>query len=204
MYCGCNYALLRVLIPRMLSLQSLANYVAWYGSEEDGTAQFFVNIVKLQLLYPAGITADVEFSGPTPYTRYYNFSDTSKYTRWEWLTPRRRWAGAGFLYMSVKEFAYVLARLRLGQGISSDSWYLMVKFRLGLYVFGDTSYLNHNGGAGAPPNGATGGSGWVMFPDGITVVAFHNSSGPVGDVPTAIVDAYNQTKLPGGLVPGGS
>jgi CubicO group peptidase (beta-lactamase class C family) len=207
-YCNCNYALLRVLIPRMLSLGYLSNLVAWYGNEEDGTAQAFVNIVKLQLLYPAGITADVVFSGPTPYTRYYNFADKTKYTLFEMYQPRRRWAGGGFFYMSVKEFAYFLARLRLGQGVSPSSWQLMVDHELGLYAVPSAGFLNHSGAMTV--NDMGGRSGWVMFPDGITVVAFHNSTGPVGDdpdpaaVPAILIDAYSETIPPAGPpLPGG-
>lgn len=180
-YCGCNYALMRVLIPHML--QRPAPGTLLLPTPEDWTGQAFVDFVRQQLFLPAGFDAGVEPSGPTPYLRYYSFWDPTQWTQYAEYAPRHRVAGAGFFYLSVKEFASFLDRLRRGLVISPGSWELMRTHLLGIWPVSNSTtaahggdYLCHNGGAGD----GRAGSGFVMFPNGVTVVTFHNSGGSLG------------------------
>lgn len=201
-YCGCNFALLRELVPRMLH----GAYAYLWDDILHGKqgAADFVQFARDELLLSAGIDAGVELSGPLPYTRYYEFTNTTNSTMFEVYQPRYLYAGAGFFYMSVGEFASFLDRLRRGRIISPGSWRLMQDDWLGLYHISDSTtaahggdYLWHNGGASF--NGAGGGGAWVMFPNGVTAVAFHNSVGEIlpgvpilGDVTGILAAAFDE------------
>ena len=183
-YCGCNFALLRVLVAHMIHGHP---FLPGWTRPDDWTGHAFVDFVREQLLLPAGVdAAGAEWSGPQPYIRYYNFNNMNYSTRYEWAFPRHRWVGPGFFVLSVKEFAKVLDRLRAGQGVSPGSWQLMRDHSLGLWPGPGSGNLNHNGG----PGDGRGGSGWMMFPNGVTAVAFHNSSGFVGDVVQLLNQAF--------------
>ena len=218
-YCGCNFALLRILIPRMLWPESFDHFVdpdemgIFHGSASAGA---FVDFVRRELFWPAGFDASVDLSGPLPYTRYYDFWDTTQSTLFEQYTPRYLYAGAGFFYMSVKEFALFLERLRRGQVIAPGSWQIMRDHWLGLYHHRDAwtddhggDFLTHNGGASVLAEQGHclcqeemgGGGAWVMFPNGVTVVAFHNSIGrdlfkvPILDTTAALETAFRDAYI---------
>jgi CubicO group peptidase (beta-lactamase class C family) len=191
-YCNCNFALMRVLIPRLLAEQdgfSDPFFLDELTGMGDEVALAYVDFVRERLLAPLGIDATVGRSGPAPYTRYYNYANPLIYMPADpmGLDAVRR-AGAGHWYMSVRELAIFLARLRMGHIISPGSFQLMTTHELGLYRVGDAAtaehggdYLTHNGfmshGNPAPndANNAGAHAAWMMFPNGVTAVLFHNA-----------------------------
>jgi CubicO group peptidase (beta-lactamase class C family) len=213
-YCNCNFALLRVLIPHLLhGHPSRFTDWDWWLSPDRETGRIHREFVREQVLARAGLDVDLVPSGPLPYTRYYNFPNTSLY-----LPPlpddAYLRAGAGYWYMSVNELGQFLWRLRAGLIVSPGSWETMRQHALGFAVLRDPvtashggEYYTHSGYFGIEngwpgPDDDIGSAGaWMMFPHGITAVFFHNSLGTnLGDpamlVRRAFDDAF-RVSLPG-------
>ncbi len=102
--------------------------------------------------------------------------------------------GAGYWYMSVKEFGKFISALRHhGKIISSDSFNLMKNNDLGMYGVDSTHgrYWDHNGGSPIK-SGAGTVSDWMIFPNGITAVITVNSNGGLNEGQADVIrNAFN-------------
>jgi CubicO group peptidase (beta-lactamase class C family) len=190
-YCNCNFTLLRVMIPRMLVGPFDVQPYDWELTASIETAQAYVDFVREQLLLPVGLDVNVFPTGPTPYTRYYNFFLP------QYVMPADRTgmdaakrSGAGYWYMSAQEFGHFLSQVRMGNVISPSSWTVMASEELGLYRRSNATtsshggpYLTHNGGISHKHDSATlipvfsgAHAAWMMFPNGVVAVLYHNAA----------------------------
>jgi len=104
--------------------------------------------------------------------------------------------GAGYWYMSAKEFGRFIANLRHhGRIISSESVKLMMDNNLGMYAadsFVGKSW-EHNGGY-TTGKGSGSVAAWMAFSNGVTAVIFANSQGGLAEAPQEVVrNAFNQS-----------
>ena len=203
-YCNCNFALLRVLIPRVLEGPPIVPLPSLFPSSDPGEA--YVDFVRQELLQPIGLNVSVFPTGPTPYTRYYNAALPQYF-----MPPDRtgmdaiKRSGAGYWYMSPKEFGHFLSQVHLGNVISPGSWTTMVSQELGLFRHSGSDsaihggpYHWHNGGIGytnvviglVPVVSGAGGA-WMMFPNGVIAVAYHNANATLPDPANILRYSFN-------------
>jgi hypothetical protein len=145
----------------------------------------YVDFVRQNILGPLGIDTNVVPTGPTPYTKYYNFLNGSFLPAQPADAYLR--TGAGYWYLSVREYGKFIASLRNGDVLSPASWQTMRDNWLGLYHtnWPHGEYIDHNGGYTV--NGAGSAGDWMGFPDGLTAVIYYNSQGGLPTPPQDIV-----------------
>jgi D-alanyl-D-alanine carboxypeptidase len=190
-YVNSNFCLFRVIIPYMLNgrtgIENLSNI-------EARTSGLYISFVKQQVLGAVGLSGvGVAPSGPQEEIRYYNFHFPQHYVVDDPYDFASRHVGAGFWFMSAREFGKFIAGLRSGKIVSAASFKLMTENNLGMY--GENSihgrYWNHNGGFGKH-NGTGGAADWMIFPNGITAVILFNSLGGLEDASQEVVKkAFN-------------
>ncbi len=145
---------------------------------DDETSTVYVNYVIKHIFKPAGITGvNVVPTGSTPYTRYYNFNNTAKSFAYDPSDDARLRCGAGYWYLSTREYARFIQGLRLSKIFSAKRWKTMWDGNLGCYTMGASqNYRTHNGGLTLGDGSGCQGA-WVAFPGGVTAVVLINSQG---------------------------
>jgi len=171
--------------------------------EAINTGEAYVAYVRKHILEPIGLgDINVVPTGPKPYTRYYpDWSDPGESYGDPTDDTAMLRTGAGYWFMSAKEYARFIASLRNGLIVSAesfalmkpDSWRAVQDVYRGLGMYGRDSahgrYWNHNGGMGKDFGRAY--ADWMIFPNGVTVVILVNS-GLWGKPPQDVVeDAFN-------------
>jgi D-alanyl-D-alanine carboxypeptidase len=179
-YANDNFNLFRVIIPYMLNGRTAVEKLS---SIEARTSGLYISFVKQQVLGAVGLSGvSIAPSGPQEEIRYYNFHFPQHYVLDDSYDFASRHVGAGFWFMSAKEFGKFIAGLRSGKIVSAATFKLMTDNNLGMY--GENSihgrYWNHNGGFGKQ-NGTGAGADWMIFPNGITAVILFNSAGGLAD-----------------------
>lgn len=192
-YQSINSCLLRIALPYIVAGPAALQWYETQGTVDSFTANFYVSFVKQKLFAKVGITGDVVPTGPAPYTRYYNFDDTTKYqkdpTDAAWVS---RDSGASYWNLSAREYARFIDGLFSYKMLGSSMVNAMINTqspdpnnsstRLGMWAetyataLGTQVHYHHNGGPGAVA-GAGASTVWWRFPGGITVVLFVNSIG---------------------------
>jgi CubicO group peptidase (beta-lactamase class C family) len=196
-YANANFCLFRVIIPYMVSdREPLKMVEPMLATIAQTTGDIYVEYVQTHLLQPIGLSGiSVVPTGPTPYTRYYNFANTSEsFTDPTDGTARLR-TGAGYWHMSAKEFGKFISSLRHHDKIiSSESMKIMRDNNLGMYEAESPAGKSweHNGGYQAGGAGSV--SAWMAFSNGVTAVIFANSQGGLAEAPQEVVrNAFNQS-----------
>jgi CubicO group peptidase (beta-lactamase class C family) len=196
-YSNSGYCLLRIILPYLWAPKSsidnaegnpLVNFPKFLGDR-------YVEHVRATVFDGAGIQGvDVVPNGPTPYTIYYNFNDTTK--TYQVPSANRLYAGAGGWILSAREYGRFLVELQYGQ--LSTFWKIMrdtsapsiftpepdsgATPRLGMFRFPGKEgyYFGHNGEQGSFSSAgtaiATGFGGWMVYPNGTTAVLLANSN----------------------------
>lgn len=192
-YQNINYCLLRIALPYIVLGPAGMKWYETQNTVDQVSANLYVSFVKQKLFPKVGITGDVVPTGPAPYTRYYNFDDTTKYqkdpTDVAWVS---RDSGASYWNLSARELARFIDGLFSYQMLGSSMVNTMINTqspdpnkgstRLGMWAetyateLGTQVHYHHNGGPGAVA-GAGASTVWWRFPGGITVVLFINSIG---------------------------
>ncbi len=190
-YANNNFCLFRIIIPYMLNgragVENLSNI-------EARTSGLYTSFVKQHILGPLGLSAvSLAPSGPQEEIRYYNFHFPQYYFVDDSYDHASRRSGAGYWFMSAKEFGKFIVGLRSGKIVSAATFKLMTDNNLGMYGENSTHgrYWNHNGGFGKQ-NGTGGAADWMIFPDGITAVILFNSLGGLQDASQDVIrKAFN-------------
>ena len=152
--------------------------------------QTHVSFIQEQVLARAGLTGiDVVPTGPKPYTRYNKFGNPSAFFSDPVDDTAVLRTGAGYWYMSVKEYGKFLTALRNGKIVGWQYAKSMQDNHLGMYRKGykHGTYWDHNGGYPGQPNDPGAMADWMMFPNGIVAVIFVNSKGGTIKQPQTIV-----------------
>ena len=195
-YSNANFCLFRIIIPYMVSnvavlkvSESNTDFIARH------TGVTYVTYVQKHVLQPVGLNGiSVVPTGPLPYTRYYKFGSPLVFFTDPTDDTATLRTGAGYWYMSVKEFGKFISALRHhGKIISSDSFKVMMDNDLGMYGVDSTHgrYWDHNGGS---TNNAGAGtvSDWMIFPNGVTAVISVNSNGGLNEGQADVIrNAFN-------------
>jgi CubicO group peptidase (beta-lactamase class C family) len=198
-YCNSNYALLRILLPLLVEgRQAFRNPNGTLKSDaeiDELTAVSYRNYARSKIFAPIGLPdVDVFYKGPLPETIYFGGTDpilggvaipdqinvgVGANIGYD-LRPDTtlRSAGAGFWYLSAKEYSLFIANLWAGRIIPLYAVQKMLTpYSLGIEV----SYMVANNKVMATfgKNGGGGWGGpatqWVTFPDGYTAVLLANS-----------------------------
>jgi CubicO group peptidase (beta-lactamase class C family) len=196
-YVNGNFCMFRIIIPYMIMTEAETKAVEKMSWEDRARTlgERYVSYIKNDVLAPAGLAGiDVVPTGPKPYVRYYKFGDPSAYASDPTDDTAELRTGAGYWFMSAKEYGKFLTALRNCKILPCQSANLMMDNNLGMYAtpskFG--TYWDHNGGFPPQANGSGAMADWMMFPNGITAVILVNSSGGTTKPPQNIVrDAFN-------------
>jgi CubicO group peptidase (beta-lactamase class C family) len=163
-------------------------------SIEIRTAKLYVQFVQEQVLAKIGLgSAWINPKGASQLITYYNFKNPAKtFTGYSDDTALRG-TGAGFWFMSAKEYGKFIGGLRTGKIISAASYQTMVSNRLGM--FGSQSEagmcVEHNGAFTYQGEAGMRGA-WIAFPNGVTGVVYMNSVNPDLPAPQTILrTAFN-------------
>ena len=220
-YLNEGYALLRVILPYL-----------WHGSEQmdlwesespesfpQFVAEQYVDICKNWVLaWPSLKDVSVVPTGPAPFTRIYNFQDTSQSRASGKMTDILH-AGHDHWYMSAREYGRLIADLRMGTYVAGTTcWATMTQSRaanagsLPGYPGGDSrlgvwrfegqhgEYFGHNGGyqfGGTSSNVVGSFAGWMAFPNNVTAVFLANSNLYFGyEQEKMLMDAYDTALAP--------
>lgn len=188
-----NYDMFRIILPSLLYPDVVKtptkDRVLRYG-------RLYLKACRELVLEPCGISnATVWGSGEKPFVRYYN-NDKTSFAPAESEDFATRHAGAGFWFLSAREYGRFIANLRAGK-VGKTVWSWMMKtngpgdeFQAGMFKRSGKHgvYRAHNGGWGMGPGLRT---GWLAFPDGVTGVVTANSPGTFGDTLDHLVSAYD-------------
>jgi CubicO group peptidase (beta-lactamase class C family) len=187
-YVNGNFCLFRVILPYMVVGKTI---IEKSGNIDASTAALYVSYVKAHVLGAVGLSnISIAPSGSQEEIRYYNFkSPQYNYVDQSYADAMRR-TGAGYWFMSAKEYGRFLCGLRNGKIVSPSTFKLMEDNNLGMYGVDSTHgrYWDHNGGFPGP-NGSGAVADWMIFPNGITAVILINSAGGLTDPPQDIMRA---------------
>jgi hypothetical protein len=215
-YLNEGYALLRVLLPYVwhgtATMDSIATSLG--TSFPDFVANQYQDLCKSWVVAAPSLTeVKVVPTGPQPFTRLYNFQDTTQ-SRPSGSTTDLLHAGHDHWYMSARELGRTITDLRLGTYVGgTNCWTTMTQTRasnagpmpaypggdarLGAWRFAGKNgeYFGHNGGYqfGATANNVVGSfSGWMAFPGGVTAAFVANSNLWFGyEQEKMLMDAYD-------------
>jgi hypothetical protein len=204
-YLNENYGLLRVLLSTVWYPPANIDILEKMYPGQIGKiiGQQYVNLCQSTVLSdPALHGISVIPTGPTPYTRIYDFQDPSQ-NRASGDPSDILHSGPDHWYISAQEYGSFIANLRLGTYVAGTAcWNTMSQtrapnapaalpaypsgdgdVRLGIWRFAgkEGEYFGHNGGyvfnPTKPDKGLIGSfAGWMAFPAGITAVFVANSN----------------------------
>ena len=196
-YANADFCLFRIIIPYMIMSQAGIKNIEKLSWQDRALTlgKTYVSFIQQHVLALAGLNGiDVVPTGVKPFVRYYKFGDTSAFASDPTDDTAVLRTGAGYWFMSAKEYGKFIASLRDGKIVGWQSAKLMQDDNLGMYgtpsKFG--TYWDHNGGFPPQANGSGAMADWMVFPNGITAVILVNSTGGTTKPPQDIVrDAYN-------------
>jgi CubicO group peptidase (beta-lactamase class C family) len=196
-YRNANFCLFRIIIPYMIMSPAEVKNIEKLSWEERALTlgNTYVGYIKQHVLALAGLTdIDIVPTGPKPYVRYYKFGDNSAYASDPVDDTAVLRTGAGYWFMSAKEYATFLTALRNAKIVGWPYAKSMQDDNLGMYGVPSKygTYWDHNGGFPPQANGSGAMADWMMFPNGVTAVILVNSSGGTTKPPQQIMrDAFD-------------
>jgi CubicO group peptidase (beta-lactamase class C family) len=191
-YANADFCLFRIIIPYMLMSPAGVKNIEKLSWQDRAMSlgKSYVTYIKEHVLALAGLTdIDVVPTGPKPFVRYYRFGDTSAFFSDPVDDTAVLRTGAGYWFMSVKEYGKFLTALRNGKIVGWQSAKSMQDNNLGMYgkEYKHGTYWDHNGGYPGQPTDPGAMADWMMFPNGIAAVIFVNSKGGTTKQPQTIV-----------------
>ena len=144
---------------------------------EIATAKRYVQFVQSQVLAKVGLGGvwiNPRSAAETIY--YYNVNDGTKIFKGYSDDQALRGVGAGFWFLSAKEYGKFIAGLRAGKIVAS--FQTMTASRLGMWMGSSDAGTtwNHNGAFTVGDAGPGLRGDWMAFDNGVTAVIFYNSS----------------------------
>jgi hypothetical protein len=199
-YLNAGYSLLRIILPYLWNGPEQMDYLAVHHPESftQWIANQYVDLCKSWILAsPSLKEVSVVPTGPQPFTRLYNFQNTSQSRASGGINDVLH-AGHDHWYMCAREYGRLIADLRIGTYVAGTGcWNTMTQSRapnagpLPKYPVGDArlgiwsfegkhgEYFGHNGGYefGSTVSNVVGSfAGWMGFPNNVTAVFVANSN----------------------------
>jgi hypothetical protein len=178
-YCNCNFTLLRIILPYMVhGREAMEANLVDQVLVSKRTSDLYVEFVQKQVLAKVGLGNVWINPRGSEAMRYYNFDNPSQVFTGYSDDTARAGVGAGFWFMSAKEYGKFISGLKAGKIIPASAVQTMTSNILGMWRGTSRSgtTFNHNGAFTYDDPGAGMRGAWMLFPDGTVAVIYYNSA----------------------------